>query len=251
MIKKLLLFSFVAGAVTTSFAQHNIQLQLVSPSHNSEIVPQSPQPVVYRLRNLGPHPIPQRRSIHMSCLNYTKNDIYSMTNVENQSSGYQLNEGFLDPGEMELTANLDLSTASIGDVIMIRCWGAFVGSNLNTTEDPNDTDMTNNYKYFKIAAAQGGDDDDDNTPGEGPSVSILEVLPAEVVIAFPNPANDRLEIVSGTPVREVKIMDMKGAVVSSFEDQTILNIENLEGGTYFYQVTTIDNNVVTNKFVKK
>ena len=249
MIKKLLFCSFLAGAVTTSLAQHNIQLQLVSPTHNSQVVPQSPQPIVYRLRNLGPHAIPQGRVIHMSWINYTKDEIYSMTNVVNQSSGYQLNEGFLDPGEMELTANIDLSGASVGDVIMIRCWGAFVGANLDPTGDPNDTDMTNNYKYFRVAAAQG-EDDDDNNPGEGPSVSILEVLPAEVVIAFPNPASDRLEIVSGTPVREVKIIDTNGAVVSSYEDQTILNIENLQGGTYFYQVTTIDNNVVTKKFIK-
>lgn len=246
MLKHLLFGAVIAGTSAISFGQYNLQMNLISPAHNSTIVPQSPQPVSYHIRNLGPHVVPSGQVFHISWINNNTGDIFSMSNVENQSSGYQINSAFLDPDYFPLTANLDLSTASVGDVIVIRLWGAFTGSNLSISGDPNDTDMTNNYKYFKIGAADPGED-----PGENPSVSITNVLPAEVVVAFPNPAYDQLEIVSGLPVKEVKLMDTNGAVVASFENQTILNIQDLSEGTYFYQVTTSDNSVVTKKFVKK
>lgn len=250
MLKHLLFGAFIAGTSAISFGQYNLQMNLISPSHNSTIVPQSPQPLSFHIRNLGPHIVPANQVVHISWINNNTGDIFSLSNVANQSSGYQINSGFLDPDYFPITASLDLSSASVGDVIVIKIWGAFTGNNLNTNTDPNDTNMSNNYQYFKIGAADPGEDPGEE-PGENPSVSVTNVLPAEVVVAFPNPAYDQLEILSGLPVKEVKLMDMNGAVVASFENQTILNIQDLSEGTYFYQVTTSDNNVVTKKFVKK
>jgi hypothetical protein len=72
--------------------------------------------------------------------------------------------------------------------------------------------------------------------------------------AFPNPANDVLNIIVTGAATSVSILSLDGKVISTEAmngTSVSVNTSDLTAGTYFYSVSSENGNVVTNKFVKK
>lgn len=84
------------------------------------------------------------------------------------------------------------------------------------------------------------------------SASITE---NELVInAYPNPADEVLNISMSETAVAVKVISMDGKVVASEEvngTTAAINVAGLNSGVYFYEVTAANGNVVRNSFVKK
>lgn len=72
--------------------------------------------------------------------------------------------------------------------------------------------------------------------------------------AFPNPANDVLNISTSVEVASVSIISMDGKVVATEDvnaSTAAINVAHLTTGTYLYEVVAADGSVVRNTFVKK
>lgn len=87
---------------------------------------------------------------------------------------------------------------------------------------------------------------------QGSSASLFE---NELVInAYPNPADEVLNISMSETAVAVKVISMDGKVVASEEvngTTAAINVAGLNSGVYFYEVTAANGNVVRNSFVKK
>ncbi len=76
----------------------------------------------------------------------------------------------------------------------------------------------------------------------------------KVLSAYPNPANDVLNISLSNNASSVSIISLDGKVVYTESINTnniALNVADLTSGIYFYQVTTAEGEKITNKFVKQ
>jgi len=75
-----------------------------------------------------------------------------------------------------------------------------------------------------------------------------------VISAYPNPADEVLNISMSETAVAVKVISMDGKVVASEEvngTTAAINVTGLNSGVYFYEVTASNGNVVRNSFVKK
>ncbi|HRG59037.1 MAG TPA: FG-GAP-like repeat-containing protein [Bacteroidia bacterium] len=74
------------------------------------------------------------------------------------------------------------------------------------------------------------------------------------IILFPNPANNFLHLkLNQNQVKSIAINSILGAQVESNYNKTnnTIDISNLAAGTYFISITTVNNVIVTKRFVKK
>jgi hypothetical protein len=133
---------------------------------------------------------------------------------------------------------------------------------LTVTDDPNIYTITMEldagtylYKFFKNSGWNGGEwpgdpnrellvDEDmvvDHVFGNIDDPVNVPVITPGTLSIYPNPARDILHIVSGETIREVRMVDMLGQVVYSFnvQDQRHeLNVGGFRNGIYFVQVLT-------------
>jgi hypothetical protein len=78
-----------------------------------------------------------------------------------------------------------------------------------------------------------------------------EEYTTEKVMAFPNPANDVLNVISeGEEIVSLSIISMDGKIVSTIEG-SIADVSGLTAGMYIYEATTTSGVVVRNSFIKK
>ena len=95
--------------------------------------------------------------------------------------------------------------------------------------------------------------------GSGGSGDVYKILSPsyltnQVVKLYPNPVNNLLYIENnnGFPIEKVRILDPIGKIIlqktNSFET---INVENLNSGLYLLQITTENNQIITQKFLKQ
>lgn len=70
------------------------------------------------------------------------------------------------------------------------------------------------------------------------------------IIVFPNPATNQINLKTTAQIVSVQLIDMKGQVLRSWENQQQLNIQNLPKGLYILKVTTSENTQSV-RFVKE
>lgn len=76
-------------------------------------------------------------------------------------------------------------------------------------------------------------------------------LTAQSIIAYPNPANDVLNVaIEGEEIASLTVLSLDGKVVSAVEGSSA-QVANLTSGIYFYEVKTVSGSVIRNTFVKK
>jgi len=81
-------------------------------------------------------------------------------------------------------------------------------------------------------------------------VNTQEYTTAQVM-AFPNPANDLLNIYAeGEEVVSVSILSLDGKLISTAEG-SVARVAELTSGMYIYEATTASGSIVRNSFVKK
>ena len=62
---------------------------------------------------------------------------------------------------------------------------------------------------------------------------------------FPNPATDRINIESETPVGYVSLYNMTGQLVNNWTQETILDIADVQGGQYMLQIRDNQNEIIS------
>ncbi|MBG16683.1 MAG: hypothetical protein CL853_10065 [Crocinitomicaceae bacterium] len=93
----------------------------------------------------------------------------------------------------------------------------------------------------------------DDVVVDGSSVGTQESLVNDFV-AYPNPANDVLNISGSTDIQSISIIGIDGKIISNQQINdltTELNVSNLVSGVYFYEITTKQGARVRNSFIKK
>lgn len=87
-----------------------------------------------------------------------------------------------------------------------------------------------------------------STGGSGAGINELENASIGV---YPNPTNETFTIVSNGAVENVRVTDMNGRVVKSFNnDVTVFNVSDLNEGVYFVQVEQNGNTKTTRLVVR-
>jgi len=69
---------------------------------------------------------------------------------------------------------------------------------------------------------------------------------------YPVPSQDFIEIdgIESYPLAEIRIYDIKGQLLSSFKDQSKINISEYDVGIYFLSILDVDGNSQTERFIK-
>jgi hypothetical protein len=67
---------------------------------------------------------------------------------------------------------------------------------------------------------------------------------------YPNPANDRLNIVYSEEIKEIKIYDSLGRLIIEGISEKIVNVSELSRGIYFMELNTINEKSIQ-KFMKE
>lgn len=91
------------------------------------------------------------------------------------------------------------------------------------------------------------------TIGSGQPVSIEEESISLLLNAYPNPANNSLNIESNEVISEVLILNLNGQNLYSqtLEAKNLaIDVSNLSNGVYFYQVITTNGKTSVNRFIK-
>lgn len=85
---------------------------------------------------------------------------------------------------------------------------------------------------------------------EDSTISVNSPIKQEVTV-YPNPFENAISIkCNNHQIKDVKIHHISGKLVSSIENQTIINTENLSSGIYIITITT-DNGEITHKRIYK
>jgi hypothetical protein len=84
------------------------------------------------------------------------------------------------------------------------------------------------------------------------NVTNVEDIPDEELIIYPNPADDKLVIRSGMPIREIKVLNLMAnpmqCKIQKSEHEWILDTSFLPAGMYFVKLN-YGNSVKVEKFV--
>lgn len=233
-MKKLILSITAMCAAVTLNAQidYDMQLDMISPASGSVVAPGDVS-VSFNLLNNGPDAIPAGDTVYFVYTDGT--DIFSLTGVVNQASGYILPAAFpvgtaISSTMLGINATLPLSSVADGTDICL----VFLGRNsaaLTQAGDTDDSDFTNNLDCFEVNSSSSVEENSLSTS------------------VYPNPANDVLNIVSSEKVASVSIISMDGKVAMT-TSETSVAVGTLNSGMYIYEVTTTSGNVSRNTFMK-
>lgn len=101
------------------------------------------------------------------------------------------------------------------------------------------TTITTGYELCKLTAS---------------ALSVpLPSIQAPAVSIYPNPANDKLHIISSNNIKVISLMDVNGNIISHadiYQDANNINISQLSNGIYFIRIIT-NNAIQTVKFIKE
>lgn len=93
------------------------------------------------------------------------------------------------------------------------------------------------------------------TPTSDPTIGILDRQKTEGLDIYPVPAGNSLIILSGEPVRQIRLMDFSGRVLKEFNAQNQnrieLDISQYPNGTYLLDIELDQGIKTSRKFVKK
>ena len=97
-----------------------------------------------------------------------------------------------------------------------------------------------------LAIENINEEDPEPTPGEG-----VEELISSILI-YPNPVNDRLNVVTEAEVEEIVVYDVFGRQQTTVNGQqtSSIDVSNLNAGIYFAKIKTAEGNIVK-RFIKK
>ncbi len=149
-------------------------------------------------------------------------------------------QGIIEKWVIGGTSDESLDFASQGNIIQNTNGNYMI---LSSTAS-SDGDFTNNY----------GEDDIAVVEYKLESLKNPEQEINQVVKLYPNPVNNLLYIENnnGFPIEKVRILDPIGKIIlqktNSFET---INVENLNSGLYLLQITTENNKIITQKFLKQ
>lgn len=94
----------------------------------------------------------------------------------------------------------------------------------------------------------------------GKSIAVTEVpvpsgsvngIEAETVKVYPNPATNVLRVATAKDVKDIAVYSVSGVKVAQSESIKSVNVADLQGGLYIYNITFGDGQVKTGKFIKK
>ena len=177
----------------------------------------------------------------------------------------KINSGFLLKGiQYDSNFNLDILLTQYNDQGIIEKWviGGTSDESLDFASQGNIIQNTNG-NYMILSSTASSDGDFTNNYGEDDIAVVeykLESLKNpeqginQVVKLYPNPVNNLLYIENnnGFPIEKVRILDPIGKIIlqktNSFET---INVENLNSGLYLLQITTENNQIITQKFLKQ
>jgi hypothetical protein len=232
-------FSFIAFAclfATTSNAQYDLEVNLISPASGASATGAAGFTISYSVTNNGPNEVPAGDTLFLAILHSDAN--FSLNNGAAGSVSILVLPAAIPSGTTLVSSTVGLNgTANLSGVDGPVCLFVAVGeAGFTTIEgDPNDTDMDNNADCFISVPASADMVEQEN-------FSVLE---------YPNPATDLLSIaVEGDQIISVSIIGMDGRVISTVEG-SIAQVADLTAGVYIYEARTASGAVVRNSFVKK
>lgn len=84
------------------------------------------------------------------------------------------------------------------------------------------------------------------------STAINEIKDYKEVRIFPNPTNNRLNVISNSIISRVNIIDVNGRLIKQESHKNIIDVEELNNGLYLIQFLDKQNNVIdTKRFIKQ
>ena len=170
---------------------------------------------------------------------YNYNTGASRAYVYNLDVNGQFKEDFAGCGIMALPRFLE-------DEMSVRTYSLALQDNTRLLIGGYASDDPSDQKLF-LACLNIDIKDDSN---EEPEDSIEELTSS--LLLYPNPVNDKLNIVTEVEVEEVVVYDALGRQRTTVNGQQIstIDVSNLNTGVYFVMIKT-SNDVVMNRFVKE
>lgn len=228
-----LLASGLALCTFGALAQHDIEVTLNSPASGASATGVANFTISYTITNNGPDVIPAGDTLYITVITATDN--YSLPGVSGAVSLVVLPTAIpvgapLPSATLGLNATMNLSSTS-GPV----CVFAGIGSiSLTADGNPDDSDMDNNADCFNSVPASAG----------------IDANQTLNVVAYPNPATNNLQIaVEGDEVATISIITLDGKVLSTNQG-SVVQIQSLMNGLYFYEAIMASGAVIRNSFVK-
>lgn len=233
-----LALALFAGTLAFGQISYDLQFDLVTPTSGSTVPGTAAVSVDFTLTNNGPDAIPTGDTLFFIYTNGTGTQIFSLTNVSLQASGFILSSDFTSGGTISGSLDLggpfsfDLSAFPNGEICNVGCVGA--GSDaLSQTGDANELNMLDNFDSFIVSQTSG-----------------IDELTAGTLV-YPNPALNVLNVKTSEQVASITVIGLDGSVVATSQASTQVDVSTLVPGIYVYQVEMTSGTVVKDKFVKQ
>ncbi len=81
-------------------------------------------------------------------------------------------------------------------------------------------------------------------------LSNIENISNRDIIVYPNPAKDKIQIISNSEIINIELSDISGKVLTQKNNVKVVNIGHLTPGIYFLKITT-KNGILTKKVIKE
>ncbi len=135
-------------------------------------------------------------------------------------------------------------------------WMTFTASDGNSQArlfendtDPNSTDTgmmgINARSEFNVISTSGANDE-----FSGNVVLSVETNELTELYIYPNPASDKVNIVSNNPIDSIEVYDILGKQVKTLKNTNEIHVSNLNSGIYLFKIS-IGEQVITKKIVVK
>lgn len=223
---------FILGA---SFGQYSYdaEMLLTTPTAGSTVARTAAQPINFTVKNNGPDATVAGDTLFVYYINATQVESYALDGTAGSVS-YFLLPMAVPAGTSVTSTQLGVTTFDFtatgfndGDII-------YVVSEMVSASNGTDAVPTNDFKSFTLGAGGAGVD----------NASIATFS------AFPNPANDVLNISSEEGVESVTVLSLNGKIISTTKGGAV-DVSGLTPGVYLYSAKTLTGGVALNKFVKQ
>lgn len=231
------LATFFAFGVSAQIS-YDLELNLNTPASGATVDGSVLIDVDFTLTNNGPDAIPMGDTVFFAYADGSLTNLFSLTNVAGQASGFILAADLTSGGTLNATTDLggpfsfDVTAFPNGETVNVICLGA--GSDaLGQTGDAEELNLLDNIDSFTLSQTGG-----------------LEEESTQFVV-YPVPATDVLNVKSDKAVVNITVMGMDGKVVASASNTNQINVSTLDSGMYVYLIETSNGSFMKNTFVKQ
>ena len=230
------MLGLLVSTLASAQLSYDLQLSLDNPVSGSTVDNSSPISVDFTLSNNGPDDIPAGDTLWFVYSDASFSNLYSLSNVSGQASGFILANDLTSGGSVSSTNfggpfSFDLTSWSAGDTAIVVCLGAGADA-LSQTGDVSELAFQNNLDLFILGQTSG----------------IVEL--SNDVTVFPVPTKNVLNVNATAEVKSIQVLTMDGKLVAEATNSNQVDVSKLPSGVYLYLIET-EVGIARNTFVKE